>query len=178
MIKLAVLTSMSALVIGCANAPDAMPIDFQPEAWASRVDIRRDDFERTTTIKGADLNDNGQTAFLRSTRSDALPNEDGLVLYVIARMDEWKFIDRAFTNDGQSWPLTAITRDVRGCSRYGCSLVEHVAVHLPRSYLATKTDRGFEVKLAGKRGDQFTYIPGNYVQGFLMQLPALPKPPH
>lgn len=176
MIRLAILTSFSALAIGCAHVPDATPVDITPEGWASRIEQRRDDFERKTTIKAADLVHNGDTAFLRSIRSDAAPDDDGLVLYVIARMEDWKFLDRAFTNDGQKWPLTAISRDVRYCTRYGCSLAEHVAVHIPRSYLATKTDRGFEVKIGGKRGDQFTYVPGAYVQGFLMQLPALPKP--
>lgn len=172
--RLAILTSICAALAGCASQPNMVPSDTPSEAWAGKVELRRDDFERTTTIKAAELQDNGNTVFLRSVRSDSLPNEDGIILYVVARMDSWKFIDRAFTNDGKPWPLTVVSRDVRYCSRYGCSLAEHVAVHLPRSYLATKTDRGFEVKLAGKRGDQFTYVPGTYIQGFLMQLPALP----
>lgn len=169
------LTSIVALATGCAHVPDATPTNIAPENWASRVEVRRDDFERKTTIKAAELLHNGDTSFLRATLVDSAPDADGIVLYVIARTSDWKFLDRAFTNDGQSWPLTVVSRDVRYCSRYGCSLAEHVAVHLPRSYLATKTDRGFEVKLAGKRGDQFTYVPGAYIEGFLMQLPAMPS---
>lgn len=174
------LAAAAATLIGACAAPPPNPayLVLTPEQWARDVVHDRDAYQRVTVIRGKTLDKSDYSVFLRSSRADAEPDKDGIVMYVVAMTREWKFLERAFSLDGQEWPLTQIDRDVGYCGLQGCSLYEHVAVHLPRSYLASKTADGIDIKLTGKRGDQLAFVPGPYVQGFLLELPpAGTRPP-
>lgn len=113
------------------------------------------------------------TVFLRSTRSDSFPSLDGIVIYVFAKLTEWKFLDSGFATDGHQFKTVIVDRDVRYCSRYGCSLAEHLVLHTDRTYLRTKIDTGLDIRLDGKRGKHYIYLPPEYIVAFLASLPAL-----
>lgn len=165
--------ALAATLGGCATPPpDPAYVALTPEQWSQQIVRERDEYRRVTILRTKMLQKSDYSIFLRSTRADVSPELDGIVLYVAATMNEWKFLDRAYSLDGQEWPTTVIDRTVGYCGRNGCSLHEHIVVHLPRSYLATKTDDGIDIKLVGRLGDQLVYVAGAYVQGFLNELPA------
>lgn len=164
------LIGLAAPLSGCIGT--GQPAFLQSDvAWAQQVKISRDEYRRTTTIQGGDLDNMHATVFLRSTRLDSSPGLDGIVIYVFAKLTEWKFLDSGYATDGHEFKTVVVDRDVRYCSRYGCSLAEHVVLYTDRSYLRTKIDVGLDIRLDGKRGKHYIYLPPEYIVAFLASLP-------
>ena len=158
---------------GCTNRSYAPPGEIVSDmAWAKRVTSRRDDFRRTTEYKGATFEGTHHSAFLRSIKADAFPQEEGMVLYILFELREWEFLDTTYSSAGDRLPTSVVDREVGYCGRNGCSLAEHVAVHVTREYLLTKIHGdGLLIKVAGKRGEQLVQVLPNYIAGFLASVP-------
>lgn len=142
-------------------------------AWAKQVTTRQDPYKAVTIIQGADLDNSEATVFLRSTRSEQFPDQDGIVIYVYAKLDQWKFLSSANGIDGTRFDTVVLDRDIRFCTRYGCSLAEHVIVHTNRQYLRKHIDSGLDIRLDGKRGNHHIYLPPAYIVAFLASLPPI-----
>lgn len=164
----------AALVTFLTGCVTTQPSPFLQDdmAWAQQVTTKRDPYRKLTIIQGADLDNAGSTVFLRSTRSDSVANVDGIVIYVYAKLSEWKFLESANSIDGSSLTTVVVDRDVRYCGRYGCSLAEHLVIHTNRSFLKKQLGIGLDIRLFGKRGSHNVYLPANYIAAFLASLPA------
>lgn len=172
-VKTFTMTLAAAVVMAACSTRTVAPSGVTPQAsWAQQIQQTRDDYKKITVVVGGDIEQKRNTIILRSTRSDSFRSEDGIVVYVVARMSEWKFLDTTYSIDGKTWKTSVVDRDVRSCSRYGCSLAEHLAVFVDRNYLMAHTETGIDFKITGKRGEETVYIPGKYIAAFLDRLPT------
>lgn len=167
--------SVAMLVVALAGCVTPQQTAFLQDdvAWAKQVSTTSDPYRKITVIQGANLERSDSTVFLRSTRSDAFPNSDGLVIYVYARLSDWKFLTSANSIDGTALKTTVVDRDVKFCGRYGCSLAEHLVLHTDRAFLKKHIDNGLDIRLDGKRGQHNVYLPPNYIAAFLASLPPI-----
>lgn len=83
----------------------------------------------------------------------------------------WRFYERADTDDGQSKSLTVIKRDF-DCSQYGCSYNEVVALNLSKDYLLSKKDSGFKFRIVNRNSSYplVFEVPSNVIQGLIIAL--------
>lgn len=166
-----ITAAFAAALSGCVT-PQQSAFLQDDISWAKQVTTTRDPYRKLTVIQGANLENADATVFLRSTRSDSFPGSDGIVIYVYAKLSDWKFLTSANSLDGTSLRTVVVDRDVRYCGRYGCSLAEHLVLHTDRAFLMRQLQAGLDIRLDGKRGSHNVYLPPNYIAAFLASLPA------
>ena len=166
------ITTLVLSLSSCAIRNVAPSGIVSEEVWLSQVSSQKDDYSKITSIKGGRIEKPDHTVFLRSQRRDVPPSIDQIQVYVIAKTSDWKFLDHAYSIEGVPLDVTVVDRDVRYCSRYGCSLAEHVIVNTNKKYLLSHINQGFDFKLMGKNGEQAVHLPANYIVAFLGSLPA------
>ena len=161
---------LASLMAGCVT-PQQQAFLQDDVAWAKQVTTRFDPYKSVTITQGEDLDNSLARVFLRSTRSAQFPGVDGIVIYVYAKLENWKFLSSAYGIDGHRFDTVVLDRDVRFCTRYGCSLAEHLVLHTNRQYLRKHIERGLDIRLDGQRGNHPIYLPPAYIVAFLASLP-------
>jgi hypothetical protein len=151
-------------LVGCAAPPVA------PTEVRATVKIERDDFKKMTRYTGSDLSSSSDAVLIRAWKNDG-----ATMVYQIYVADfysgPWRFYTQGFDSDGKRYATTLIDREVRSCTRYGCSHVETIGLNVDRKYLEGKRVTGVTLKLSGRAGEEVFYIPPLYLSTFLDQVP-------
>ncbi len=148
-------------VIGCA-APGG------PSATApTPVKETRDEFRKVTEYRGADVHPYLQDdVFIRAWRPDGQAVR--YQIYVVHYYSgDWRFYASAHDLDGKTHDVTLISRDVVGCSRYGCSKTETIGLNVDRAYLERYRATGVTFKLYGRAGEKVFTLPSDFIANFL-----------
>lgn len=142
-----------------------------PQAIASRVKVKYDEFKKVTTIEGPNCARRyGDVLFLRGWKYAS-----GEEVYQIYLADnyrgQWRFYDSAYDLDGHKFKVTQISRDVETCAGLDCEFTEHVGLIVTKEYLQQHmTSVGISFKIYGKAGEETFDIPAAYVQAFVASI--------
>lgn len=169
-VRAALALAISASLAGCAG-PSGPPV---PERvmtaadYAAAVSETRDVYEKTTRYKAPATERGGfDTVLLRAWQVDGGPVL--YQLYVSDHYDQrWRFYHSAHDSAGRKLSMTQISREVSYCGRYGCTYFETVGLNIDRAYLEGAVQDGMSFKLSGKAGEEYFYVSGDYIKGFLV----------
>lgn len=158
----------SAISLTACVAPTQNISVNDPQAIANAISVTRDDFKKITNYKAPNVAVNKYDAlFIRASKSDAT----GGIGYQIYLMDQypgtWRFYDSAYDSNGNKLDVTQISRNLDGCSKYGCSYIEHIAINVTREYLEKNQENGIRFKVGGKGGEEIFFVPPTYITAFL-----------
>ncbi len=166
------LTACGHTIAEMANIPVIDP--HNSTAVLEHTEIDYDKHENVTTINGpiifADQNVFGHMYSLRTwKKGKSVKDFDRIQLYVVASLDDWSFLDSAYSN-GKKLDLVKISRDVGACSSYdGCSVRETVGINLTKGKVneLAKGYTNYEVKIIGQKGSIVITVPATYFEGVL-----------
>lgn len=152
---------------GCAAQQPKVNFD-DAAAVTQAVDVKRDDFKKTTTYRGPYIQGkDSDTVYLRATKIDL----DRSVVYQIYAVDfyygDWRFLKDTYDINGNPLKSQVIDRKVHSCAGGSCLKGEHIGVEVSRDYLEKSIAQGIRIKISGKGGEEIFAIPGPYVKGFL-----------
>lgn len=142
--------------------------------------IDYDQHKNLTTVAGpaifAQNNLFGHRYLLRTwQKGKSIKDFQTAQLYIIAALDDWYFLDTAYSN-GKKLKLAQISRDVGSCSSSGgCTVSETVGISLTRQEVIalSKSAQNYDVKISGNKGSITLSIPAAYFSGVLMAYPSL-----
>jgi hypothetical protein len=159
--------ALALALVGCA-APRP-PVDYSDPAQVSaRIKMERDDFKKLTNISAPSVAPHVLDAlFLRAWKFDS--GSTNYQIYVRSYYSgEWRFYNSAYDSNGVRMDVVPISRDVGTCGRYGCSHEEHLGLNVTRAYLESHKSDGIRFKVSGKAGEEIFFVPGGYIQAFLL----------
>jgi hypothetical protein len=112
----------------------------------------------------------GHTLLLRGWRT-----ANGETLYQLYVAVNYFGTKRNYTSSvdskGATLRFTPAAIDSKNCDGDSCQYTEHVAITLPRSYLAENRSSGIELSLKHDKGSTRVSLNALYVQDFLAQTP-------
>ena len=135
---------------------------------APHVEVKRDDFSKSTTFVGPAACESQKMVELLATALDG--NEKPVYSLVITHTygGSWRFYDMAYDERGQKLSVRPVDRSVLGCSGYdGCTYFEGVSIRLDRSYLEAATHHGIRLKLYGRGDNEIFSYPGSHIEALL-----------
>ncbi|HRI77381.1 MAG TPA: hypothetical protein PLX33_10390 [Alphaproteobacteria bacterium] len=156
--------AFSLFLTGCFETP-WIANDY--DKVLSLTTATHDSYSDVHTVKGPSISLSNYTWFIRGF-SQKNKNIGDLQIYVHANFSEWAFLNAAYSG-GKSFKLTQISRDVGTCSKYGCTLHEHVGIDISPSQLKSyaKSKDGMALKVQGNAGFVTIFIPPEYFAAYL-----------
>ncbi|MDP1637909.1 MAG: hypothetical protein Q8K74_13390 [Candidatus Nitrotoga sp.] len=176
--SIAAIALLSLSLTGCVSPyvppspPPAPLVDLKNVQDVKKsVTVKRDDFKKTTTYVGPEINRGGTSTFLRSWKNDKDAYPSYQIYVTTVYDDDWRFYDTAYDSNGNRLDVLVIDREVLkgGCSKYGCVHTEDVAFTVSKEYLEKNIQSGITFKLNGRTANAeiIQFIPGAYIEGFL-----------
>jgi hypothetical protein len=124
----------------------------------------------STKYSGPNVGTSGHTLLLRGWRT-----ANGETLYQIYVAVNYFGTKRNYTSSidskGATLRFTPAASDSKNCNGARCQYTEHIAITLPRSYLAENRSSGIELALKYDNGGTQVNLNAPYVQDFLAQTP-------
>lgn len=158
------LLSIVLTTSGCMT-PEQLEARRTPERAAELTKSEYDPYKRETVFTGPSYYVGSHVVILRSVKTGF--NEIRHQIYVQASFPEWAFLNSAFDLNGNQLPFVPVSKDVGSCSRYGCTVYEHIALPVSQAYLESNMHTGINIKLFGKSGSAEVKVPANYIIGYL-----------
>jgi hypothetical protein len=124
----------------------------------------------STKYSGLNVGTNGHTLLLRGWRT-----AKGETLYQLYVAVNYFGTKRNYTSSidskGATLRFTPAAIDSKSCDGTRCQYTEHIAITLPRSYLAENRSSGIELSLKHENGAIRVSLNALYVQDFIAQTP-------
>jgi hypothetical protein len=167
------LTGCGGVIAGMYGIPIVDPQDASTVTERTTTDYNP--HKDLTTVTGpvifAQSNLGGHRYTLRAWKNGKGTNGiQSFQLYVVASLDGWYFLDRAYSN-GKKLSLVRISQNVLSCAsfRTECLVSETVGINLTKSEVAklAKGPQNFELEISGNKGSITLSVPPAYFKGVL-----------
>jgi len=178
--KLARLRGLLVATFFCTtSACVALPDPTQPVDIASRVKLVKDPYDGYWKAQGpgivvwgyADVTSYKLRAW---SRNQNFGRPAYAQLHVKTHPDEWFYLKYAHSA-GVEYEVEPIERKEKNCSESGCDYVETVGINMSIDQLhAIARSPGFDVRVTGRKGTVFFFVPAAYFRGFLTAIGQRP----
>lgn len=174
-LRIPLLATCLAALAGCGLLPNTS----DPGDISARTEITHDRYDGLWKARGPEIYDFGNRDIksYRLRAASASPDFAQVAraqLYVIARLDHRLYLGDAHSA-GVAFDVTRIEREVERCDEDRCRYLETIGINMSVTQLrAIAASPGFDVRISGRKGNVYLFVPASYFQGFLL---AIGQPP-